>query len=328
MRISSCFLIALIFFICSISIFSEDYENHIPMSQEGKELEIHGEEREAFKAYLPEVPSLQPLQFDQKKELDPSYYLIPESGRETQPTETWKEKTLGIKGQIPFEHENKFKIMKIRKHDNFKKIYNKGENTFTFAYIDDRYSIIDPGSIFQKTFRERPNRVKMGTFHLGFDYYLYRGKISFAYGGNLGVGMYSGHGAFIGGDKSKKMRFNLWTVPLDFLFSVECAVWRLASLQVGGGPSIMGLYQNRTDREDGEDGKRRRQLGHGYAGFGRLKISLANILSASAFEIFKEYNITNYYLNLEARHQNYQKFRDEIKITGTSFGIGFSFDFL
>ena len=314
--------------IYSISTLPEGYESHIPMSQEGKVLNVYGEEREAFEAHLPETLPSQSLQSHQKKESDPSYYLIPESGAETQSSDSWKEKVLGIKGQVPFAHENEFKLMKIRKRDNFKEIHNKGESTFTFTYIHDRYNITDSRNIFQRTFRERPNRVKMGTFHLGFDYYLYRGKFSFLYGGSLGIGMYSGHGAFIGGDKAEKMRFNLWTLPLDFLFSMEYAVWDLANLQIGGGPSIMGLYQSRSDREDGEVGKRRRQVGYGYAGFGRLKISLANIFNSSAFEMFKEYNITNYYLNLEARHQNYQKFQDEVKIAGTSFGIGFSFDFL
>ena len=328
MRASFYFLTTLTLLIHSISIFPEGYESYIPMLQEGKELNVYGEEREDFKAHLPEAQPLQSFKPNQKKEPMPSYYLIPESGGKEGPSESWKEKTLGIKGQVPFAHENEFKLTKIRKRDNFKKVYNKGESTFTFAYIDDRYNITDPGNIFQKTFRGRPNRVKMGTFHLGFDYYLYRGKISFAYGGNLGVGMYSGYGAFIGGDKSKKMRFNLWTLPLDFLFSMEYSLWRLANLQFGGGPSLMGLYQSRSDREDGEEGKRRRQVGPGYIGFGRLKISLANVLSTSAFEIFKEYNITNYYLNLEVRYQNYQNFKDEIEIAGTSFGIGFSFDFL
>jgi hypothetical protein len=33
-------------------------------------------------------------------------------------------------------------------------------------------------------------------------------------------------------------------------------------------------------------------------------------------------------MNLEARYQSYQNFQDEIKISGTSLGIGFTFEYL
>ncbi len=326
MRINHHSLAALFSIIYSTSILAEGYGSHVPMSGEDEELSVHGQDREAIKAHLPDTLPAPP----QMEEVEPDsfYYLAPASGTEEQISENWREKILSVKGQVPFKYENEPKLMRNKESDIFREVYNKGGNAFTFTYIRDEYTIADSRDVFEKTFREPPNRVKMGTFHLGVDNYLSRGSFRLAYGGNFGVGMYSGYGKFVGGGKAQKTRFTLWTIPIDFLISLECTLGKLANLQIAGGPSIMGLYQSRTDREDGDWGKRRRQVGFGYTGIGRFKISLANILPRSAFEMFREYDVTNYYLNLEARLQEYQKFQDEIKVTGTSFGIGLSFDFL
>lgn len=46
------------------------------------------------------------------------------------------------------------------------------------------------------------------------------------------------------------------------------------------------------------------------------------------YDLFTSSRITNLYLNLEARQQSYESFQDEISISGTSFGIGFTFEYL
>ena len=90
----------------------------------------------------------------------------------------------------------------------------------------------------------------------------------------------------------------------------------------------MGISQSRDDKERGEDEKHRRQYSFGYFGHAKAQISLSSLFHDLAFGGFSQYQMTNMYLNLEARHQSYENFQDDISITGTSFGIGFTFEYL
>jgi len=45
-------------------------------------------------------------------------------------------------------------------------------------------------------------------------------------------------------------------------------------------------------------------------------------------DLFRQYSVTKFYLNLEARMNNVSNFQDDIEVSGSSFGIGFSFEYL
>ncbi len=48
----------------------------------------------------------------------------------------------------------------------------------------------------------------------------------------------------------------------------------------------------------------------------------------AAYELFTSSEITNLYMNLEIRHESYKNFQDPIEVSGTSFGAGFTFEYL
>jgi len=90
----------------------------------------------------------------------------------------------------------------------------------------------------------------------------------------------------------------------------------------------MGLAQSRNDKNNGDPDQHKRQVSYGYFGHAKAQISLSALFHGLAFEGFSQYQMTNMYLNFEARHQSYSNFQDDITIKGTSFGIGFTFEYL
>ncbi len=324
MKINLHSLFILIQIILISSVLAEDYQSHIPGSGEEMELSISESGEETLGAH---IPGSFPDEAS-KKNSSPASYQIFGSGDREVPSVTWREKILGFSNQTPFLHENDPNLIRHTYRDLFQSIYNRGEKAFYISYIMDNYEITDKRGVFKKTFINGSNSKRGGGLHLGFDKYFYRGWTNLTYGMFFGLGYYNGKGIFSSGEISKKAKFIMWTIPIDFTLSFEIPVQKYANLQIGGGPSLMGLYQTRSDRNYREAKKHRRQLGRGYMGMGRFKISLANIFKKNIFNMFKEYNVTNCYFNLEARHQSYSNFQDDISISGTSFGAGFSFDYL
>lgn len=90
----------------------------------------------------------------------------------------------------------------------------------------------------------------------------------------------------------------------------------------------MVLYQNRNDFQQGEKGRNKTQISHGQFANAQFKINLSGFNSDTAYDLFTSSQITNLYLNIEARYQSYRNFQDEIKISGTSLGLGFTFEYL
>ena len=325
-------LIKIILFSLTSSVLvegKEEYLNHIaPYGKEKETLSIHQKElkgEDNLRAHL--VDSFSHELDSQREKLNPSYHISSFASPQNIKRITWKEKILGIEGHLGASKTDSSKQIELRNKKILREIYNKGERFFSFSYIRDNYEVTDHGDIFHKTFIDNPEGSAFGSLHLGSDHYLYRGSISFLYSIFLGFGHYSGRGLFSNGLFSERTKFFLRTVPLDLHLSVELPVGRFLSLQGGGGPSFMALFQSRTDRGHEDSDKHRRQWSRGQSALGRLKISLAPIFKKAALNMFRDYNITNYYLNLECRYQSYSSFQDEISISGLSFGAGFSFDY-
>ena len=90
----------------------------------------------------------------------------------------------------------------------------------------------------------------------------------------------------------------------------------------------MGLYQSRTDLDRDNDDRYRRQISYGYFGQAKVQISVSAFFSGIAFSTYSESDMAGMYLNLEARTQSYENFQDDISITGSTFGLGFTFEYL
>jgi hypothetical protein len=242
---------------------------------------------------------------------------------------TWKQKLLGSGVTEPFKYENNESELVIKNNNIYNKIYNKGESGFGFAYIQDGYTIKDSEGVFQRTYERSTGSVRGGTIHFEFDQSLYKGFIDFSYGLGVGVGFSKGKGSFRSNQgQESDTTFSLFTLPLDLRLVFDIIETRFFKVSLAGGPSAMGLYQSRNDLDEGEEGKRVRQYSFGYFGQAKLKISMASFDRNIIISNFLSRNVTNMYLDLEARVQNYEKFQDNLSITGSSFGIGFSFDYL
>lgn len=212
-------------------------------------------------------------------------------------------------------------------------VKDRGKRVFHMEYLRDEYSYASQDDKFERTYRKevphKDNPRNWGMINLGMEHFLARSVVDFTVGGAFGLGLNQGRGMFAGSDVKSSARFSLWTIPFDLVLGMGLKLGRWMKLSVAGGPSIMGLIQTRSDKEDTRaEKKRRRQFSYGYIGTGRLQIALSDIIPKSTFAYYSEYNISKVYMNIFGRYQNYANFQDEdIAITGTSIGLGFSFEY-
>lgn len=207
-------------------------------------------------------------------------------------------------------------------------IYHKANRAFSFSYFQDNYDVKDERGVYGRTFDGgKSDSVRGGFLLLNWDYFFTRRLFSPFVGAGAGFGFSTGKGSFVNGEKSLA-KFNLWMIPVDLHLGTEISLSRYFSLSLMGGPSAMGLWQDRDDRDQGDDKKTKRQFSRGYFATVKFGINFSQIFTNKGFNVYKSSNISNLALNLEARTHNYSDFADNISISGTSFGIGFSFEYL
>ena len=211
-----------------------------------------------------------------------------------------------------------------------KKARNEGTTAFTLTFFYDGNTYTDARGIYDKTFNgdgaEWYNNVWAV---LSSEFYLFKSWFNFALGGNLGVSYKSGYGLFAANQTKSETKFSLVSIPIDFSIIVEFNLWDLVRLEAFGGPSFMGLIQNRNDREKDENDKTMGQVSFGYFAGARFKLSLGMIFPGTNKAMFESNDVTNYFITFDARYQSYSKFKqDDIEVSGISGGIGLSFEFL
>ncbi len=241
---------------------------------------------------------------------------------------TDKEKILSTGVTEPYKFENDQNYLSLSHSDIFKKVYDKGEAAISFTYLKDEFDVTDPDGIYQKTFDSGGESMRAGYLLFASDHYFYKGFVNLFWTTGVGVSYSKGKGVFLTSQSKSNATFTLYTAPIDLGVGLEIPLGKVFNLYVAGGASAMALYQNRSDKDQGEAEKRKRQISPGYYVNAKLKISLANLLRSTAFTYFSEDKITNYYLNLEMRQHSYTSFQDPLEVSGSSVGLGFSFDYL
>lgn len=234
---------------------------------------------------------------------------------------------------IPHSMEGGTSYERMSNRDLLKGFNNEGTRGFGFYYIRDQYDFFDSTGVYNRTFGEAaPRSVQGGSLHFSFENYWSHRNIWIGWGMNFGVGLAQGKGSFTSGTavaEQSDTTFSLWTLPVDLGLVLEIPLGSWLKIGLSGGPSVMGLYQHRNDRDNSDSGKRVRQVSYGYYGKANLKISLSHFSPSLAIRNLKAYQMTKTYLTLEARIQNFENFQDEdVSITGSSFGIGFAFEYL
>lgn len=223
------------------------------------------------------------------------------------------------------KQENYIDIDKKHVAKDFRKISTGSMN---ISFIKNDFDYQSTNDVINRTVGMGYKHIKGGALYFRHDDYIVRRDLINAYWSlGAGVGYNSGKGIFVDGNRSDAT-FNLWEVPVDLGLGMEVPLYSWFKIAGTGGPSVLGLMQNRSDFQRGEDGKRKYQVSPGYFLNGQMKINLTGFNEETAYDLFTSSQITNLFLNLEARHQSYNKFQDDIKISGTSFGIGFTFEYL
>ncbi len=221
--------------------------------------------------------------------------------------------------------ENYLEIDKKNMSYQFRRISSGGINV---TYVKNSYQYDSSNDIINKTIGEGYKHIKGGALHVRGDQYLFH---TFLLNGfwsvGLGAGYNSGRGLFVSGERSDAT-FRLWEVPVDVALGLEIPIYHWFKIVGTAGPSVLGLYQNRSDFKNGEAGKNKTQVSYGTFANGQFKINLSGFSNDLAYDLFTSSRITNLFLNLEVRYQKYQNFQDPIKVSGSSFGVGFTFEYL
>lgn len=226
-------------------------------------------------------------------------------------------------------HKNEY--AEFTTEEILKDSYQATKSQIGFSYIYDTFDYYDNSGTFENTFNNssaEADSVQAGYLFASYKHYFQRNYISTFFQGNVGVSFNSGKGSFNTGALSQTT-FNLWIFPIDLNLGLKINPSRYFSLTLQGGPTIAPIWQNRDDREDGEDGKDIRQVGYGFNGSVSLDFSIYNIFPEFGLSLKKFSDVSDMSISLVARTMELSGFkREDFKVTGTSFGIGFNFEYL
>jgi hypothetical protein len=282
---------------------------------------------------LEEASSLQKVQDNETYEME----TLKTSNEENIFTENMKD--ISVKDDVKEKYENFGYTAPgmFEKSENYleddtlvmaKELRTNSSGSINIAFIKDSFNYQSENDVINKTISEGYRHVKGGTLHLRSDQYYNRTKLLNTFWSvGAGVGYNAGRGIFVDGERSNTT-FKLWEVPVDLSLGLEIPMTPLVKLSGSAGPSLMGLFQNRNDLQSGEKGRNKIQVSYGEFANAQFKVSLSGFSNDMAYNLFTESRITNLFLNLEARYENYQNFQDDIKISGASFGVGFTFEYL
>ncbi len=242
-----------------------------------------------------------------------------------------KSKTTGYKLPGTFAKSNKLEILSNR--ERYEKYKSLAKSQFYFSFFKDDFDYTDNRTVFDKTFRNEgssteDNSRTSGILLFGMSNYLTEGSLKFGYGSNFGVGYNAGRGFFKGTSIQSNTEFKLWTLPFDITGNAGLNVGYF-SIHAYAGPSVLGLIQSRNDRESGSLKKNRRQIGYGYAAGGSLGVNLSSIFPSIAYSMYRDYDVSKMIFGIHVRNTSYSGFpNDDIEISGLSFGLGFTFEYL
>ncbi|PIK14579.1 hypothetical protein [Halobacteriovorax sp. JY17] len=299
--------------------YAEDFGQTVPGSIPNamEDVKVDGES-----VYIPDGNE-RPLDKVEKKKTSA---LVP--GEEDYGTEvSGKGSPSQFNSGAPFSGLDSDSYITYTNKDILKGLAKKSKSSFSFEFFQNNFDYTDTRGVYSKTF-DSDSGAKGGSLHISMDRYLYKGFLNFGYGGGLGVGYSTGKGIFADDNTVSKTRFNLYSLPIDLRLLIELPIGEVVKLSFAGGPSVMGLIQNRSDRDDGDKDKERRQVGYGYSAEGKLKLNLGHLFTDTGFEYYRTHEVSFMSIDLAIRTQNYSGFADEVEISGMSYGLGFTFEFL
>ena len=234
-----------------------------------------------------------------------------------------------IQSELPGKFEKSQKYQEHSDLEIISSVSDKAGSSFTLSYFRDNYSYEGGrAALFEDIYERSTGSQRMGLLLFSYKEYLTRFAFPVAIGWNLGLGYNKGRGRFSQVLSESNTQFSLWTIPADLTVSVEFPLWQWIKITGSGGPSIMGLYQTRDDFTDDDNKKHRRQIGIGFFIAGKLQFNISKFFPSKGIKVLADNRVSSLFVNLETRLQNYRNFQDPFTLTGISFGLGFSFEFL
>ncbi|MGI4991468.1 hypothetical protein ACRXCV_02505 [Halobacteriovorax sp. GFR7] len=210
-------------------------------------------------------------------------------------------------------------------------VYQKADTQIGFTYIYDTYDYSDSTGTFESIFQNdnsEADSIQAGYLTFNYRNYFQRNIVSTFFQGNLGLSFNSGKGKFGGGTISRTT-FNLWLFPIDLNLGAKLNLGKKISITAQGGPVIAPIWQNRDDREQGDDDKDIRQVGYGYNASASIDFSIYNIFPNFGMDLKKFSDISEMSISLMAKTMDISGFkREDFSVSGVSFGIGFNFEYL
>ena len=196
--------------------------------------------------------------------------------------------------------------------------YHAGLSLFTISEVES--------PIFKKIFEESKGAGQVGSLVFSLDQKLLGGDFSLNYLTGLGVSYFKGRGYFVDDGSESDTRLTLWLVPVDMGLAGSIKVKSYARVLIGAGYSGVVAVQSRSDSD--EDEVDIFQFGHGPFLTTKLNIGLNQLFPKFSLGMFRDYGVTNTYLNLEYRFHSYSNFTSDFSVSGNSLGVGLSFDFI
>lgn len=205
-------------------------------------------------------------------------------------------------------------------------------SSFGFAYLIDNYDYTDESNVYNSVYRNSSVGKNYGSILFKF-----REKVGgiFYFGVNAGAGYSSGKGFFIpdgvtiSTPEVSNIEFKLYTVPVEISFGMKFNVGSIFNINVNAAGGAMGLWQSRDDRDQQDDSKNIRQIGFGYSAEGGIGINISRMYKQLGVDLLSDYQCTNFALDFFVRNQNYSNFKQaDLTISGMSYGVGLTFDYL
>lgn len=228
----------------------------------------------------------------------------------------------------PGTFEKSESYLEINKKEMAADFRKQSYGGLNITFVKNDFNYASDNDIINRTIGEGYKHVKGGALYIRNDRYFFKSNAFNSFWSvGAGLGYNSGRGIFVTGVRSQTT-FKLWEMPIDAGIGAEVPIYHWFKISGAVGPSVTGLYQNRNDFANGEKGKNKMQVSYGEFANAQFKVNLSGFSDETAYDLFSSSKITNLFMNLELRYQNYANFQDNIKISGTSFGIGFTFEYL
>ncbi|HLE10197.1 MAG: hypothetical protein A2504_05145 [Bdellovibrionales bacterium RIFOXYD12_FULL_39_22] len=225
-----------------------------------------------------------------------------------------------------FDEGNEY--ISTRKIDLMRSISNKGRSGFGLNYYQNNFNYKDSKNIFKKTFQDDKDAVNVGFLEIEFQKFFMRYFIDLGIVANISAGFNRGVGLFQTSQTKSHTEFKIWTIPIDLGLSLEIPVSTWIKLCGSGGATLAMLSQNRNDLKDDDSDKTKIQMGTGYFAEAKFRFALSNAMASSGAALYSSMGITKQYFNIMARMHNLSNFQDDITISGVTFGVGITFEYL